>query len=710
MSVAIVGPLCFGILMGWVTYGALRREREAIAVSSIVAVAGASIMALAGGSKLFAWYGIGLAGGFFAPLVFAYAREVRWRHRESILRAQLSDRAVLASHIPALDMEEFLQTLERRSLSVPDQQSRTRPHRRTSRTQRFANATLFSRNHRLSPRLPLNAHQVVLLRLDIGPLSKESHVTAKFPDQYPPAFPDAKLPEDVELDVMVSSTDFEVALNPQELRPGATVANGRFFLPGSGESATTPSGDNHLYFYLMTPKQPGRASGRIGYYYRNILVQSQHLVADVGQAGGFKIETDFTLSDDLTNLENFPKRPRISILTNANGNGTHQVVLRSPGAHTTAKGGETFTVKDTNIDEAVGNMRKVLRARAPTRRRRRRAELEEDLRQLAWKGFSLWGQVAAQHVHMFGPVWNDPASHVVQICRPTTSGFTFPWSLIYDIPIYEDVKPAMCRLITDWDGERPLVSGLPRQCPHGPHTENILCPFGFWGFRYSIDQLPSTSDSVFSISAPGSWDFVVAETQYGINARRLSDHVDRLRATLGARFPEARIREGKDKNAIRGLLGNDLPLVYFYCHGEKDNASDSETYLGVGRKERIKALDFQGWVQAWFTKENKEIWRKIRPLVFINACHSAEIHPETLVSYLDAFVGTAHAAGVIGTEVKVQQGLAMEVAEKFFGLLLGQGKCVDEALRTIRLDLLADGNLLGLVYTSYCWAELDVTP
>jgi hypothetical protein len=85
---------------------------------------------------------------------------------------------------------------------------------------------------------------------------------------------------------------------------------------------------------------------------------------------------------------------------------------------------------------------------------------------------------------------------------------------------------------------------------------------------------------------------------------------------------------------------------------------------------------------------------------------------------LDAFVGTAAAAGVIGTEVRVNQELAMDVAQKFFDLLLGQqntvdGKprpyTVDEALRAVRLHYLAAGNLLGLVYTPYCWSELCVT-
>lgn len=423
------------------------------------------------------------------------------------------------------------------------------------------------------------------------------------------------------------------------------------------------------------------------------------------------------MSDDLTNLENFPLRPRISIFTNANGDGTHQIILRKPGALSDpTTRGETFSVREKNIGDIMDDLRAILTQRAPIERRRRRADLMQDLIELAPKGWKLWTQLPGQHPHMFQPLLNDPAGHVVQVSRPTTSGFAFPWSLIYDIPLNTN-KPAICALVKDWDGRKPLVTGSPRQCPHGPHRENVLCPFGFWGFRYSIEQLSSTKDSVFSIPAPDEWDFVVAETQYGIDIKALSSHVDQLRTTIRKRFPRAQIREGKNKSEVRGLLGHDIPIVYFYCHGKKAYDADPNTYLDVGKNEAFTATEFQGWLQTWLI-ENKLIWHNIRPLVFINACHSLEIHPETLVSYLDAFVGSARAAGVIGTEVRVSQDLAMKVAEQFFDLLLVQEKTVDgqsksfnvdEALRTIRLDYLADGNLLGLVYTPYCWAELCVT-
>ena len=72
MSVEIIGALCFGFVLGWITYRTLRRQGETVAVSNIAtvigAVGGAAVTALYT-KELFAWYSIGLAAGFFMYLV-----------------------------------------------------------------------------------------------------------------------------------------------------------------------------------------------------------------------------------------------------------------------------------------------------------------------------------------------------------------------------------------------------------------------------------------------------------------------------------------------------------------------------------------------------------------------------------------------------------------------------------------------------------------
>lgn len=51
----------------------------------------------------------------------------------------------------------------------------------------------------------------------------------------------------------------------------------------------------------------------------------------------------------------------------------------------------------------------------------------------------------------------------------------------------------------------------------------------------------------------------------------------------------------------------------------------------------------------------------------------------------------------MGTEAQVEATQAMDLAEAFF-----------DALHHVRQAFLADGNLLGLTYTPYCFADLTV--
>jgi hypothetical protein len=100
-----------------------------------------------------------------------------------------------------------------------------------------------------------------------------------------------------------------------------------------------------------------------------------------------------------------------------------------------------------------------------------------------------------------------------------------------------------------------------------------------------------------------------------------------------------------------------------------------------------------------------------QPLVFINACGSVAITPRDLTDYVTTVIGKGNASGLIGTEVRVEPTQAMELAETFFDAFLG-GATVDDALRAARTSFLASGNLLGLFYTAYCFADLKaaITP
>ncbi|HXM34292.1 MAG TPA: hypothetical protein VN920_03830 [Pyrinomonadaceae bacterium] len=69
-----IGAVCFGVVIGWITYRTLRRKANAgiSDIASVIgAVGGATVTALFGSPILFGYYSVGLAIGFFGYLVTA---------------------------------------------------------------------------------------------------------------------------------------------------------------------------------------------------------------------------------------------------------------------------------------------------------------------------------------------------------------------------------------------------------------------------------------------------------------------------------------------------------------------------------------------------------------------------------------------------------------------------------------------------------------
>ena len=572
---------------------------------------------------------------------------------------------------------------------------------------RYANAVLSDRSgRRLDADRPLEPETVLRLTLSIGPLDRASHVSDHTP------FPDKVLPrKDVELDVVVSSADFAVGITEGELdRPNRAVKD-TFVVPADGAPARTPEGAEHIEFLLRSPATSGtQARARIAYYYRDAPVQSQVLIADVGTTGGrFTITTDYTASAVLDDLDGIPDTPRLSMITNTDPAGTHGIALRPAGgspADTTA-----FSLPDDTIGKMMSTLRSTLSDRASGDRRRNKKDLVQDLRELAPLGQQLYQQLFVQARDVVGALRMASPRPIVHIARPRNVRFTVPWNYLYEIALPADVsKVPVCPLVTEWDEKAPMVAGPSAECPRAgdvAHTENLLCPFGFWGFSQMVEAPASTKDTTASIPfAPKAVVAVGESTKVDLDA--LAAHVGRLQSLFQARFADVDVRRGDTKQEILDLLSADLPIVYFYCHGDKDRTGSPDTWLSVGAKEQLTAGELINLFSTSFAR-HKVLWDKVRPLVVINACHSLEISPATLVSYVDAFVGGGNAMGVIGTEVKIPQTLAMEWADAFFTAFLAPDGTAGSALQAARFQFLASGNLFGLVYTAHCWAHLAVT-
>jgi hypothetical protein len=72
-----------------------------------------------------------------------------------------------------------------------------------------------------------------------------------------------------------------------------------------------------------------------------------------------------------------------------------------------------------------------------------------------------------------------------------------------------------------------------------------------------------------------------------------------------------------------------------------------------------------------------------------------------------AFANRAGAAGVVGTEITIDQGVASWAMELFLAAVTN-GATVGMALRQARWAMLRRGNLMGFAYTPYCLASLTL--
>ena len=240
------------------------------------------------------------------------------------------------------------------------------------------------------------------------------------------------------------------------------------------------------------------------------------------------------------------------------------------------------------------------------------------------------------------------------------------------------------------------------------HSFDLLCPFGLWGYGFDLEAPASAWLTSVEIPVRQGSTILVAHTTGGIDLRAFQAHVAWLKNELSRKFPNLHltVKTASSKSLVREALNGDVPLLYFLCHGERDNIGGPDVRLGIGARESISVGEFTDWVEASRYPGRKRIWNDPRPLVFINACEALEISSRTVTSFVDTFVGGADASGVVGTEVKVPQVSAMRYAQIVFERLLLTGDSMEGATRAAQLTFLGDGNLMGLVYDTFSWAHL----
>jgi hypothetical protein len=478
--------------------------------------------------------------------------------------------------------------------------------------------------------------------------------------------------------------------------------------------------DKRLFFSVRTPPQPGEHQMRCNIYYQQTLVQSRLITVQVGpvptpsEEPMLASEMDYTLSKVLDgNQLQAMGENLLSLMLNDNGDGTHGFRFF----------GQNEFKNDASLGEgALTNLVQV--ARGAMRRAawgdkepfkagksyRYSDDLDDkkllnDLIYMAIRGKRFYDALINQIAGDADRAWDledlmaKPGQ--VQLASKESARLIVPIAMFYDYRL-DDGAPnqqfSLCGSFKDaLAGDEPLedTACFQGDCPTR-NDDLVVCPSGFWGFRHSIGlpvSVQAAPDAPLEIASDGAPKMAVSVSTDPAFTRR-PQHEQALQGMgLGWEYADSR------DESLEMLKNTDSQVVYFYCHGGL--TSEQFPYLSVGPRDgkRFTRSNLRDW---------RIRWRKVRPLVFINGCHTTSLTPEAAIDLVSGFVETSHAAGVIGTEITNFEPLAAAFAEECFRRFLIERQSIGEAVRGARLNLLKQGNPLGVIYIPYALPGLKV--
>ncbi|WP_424094410.1 CHAT domain-containing protein [Moorena producens] len=272
--------------------------------------------------------------------------------------------------------------------------------------------------------------------------------------------------------------------------------------------------------------------------------------------------------------------------------------------------------------------------------------------------------------------------------NPIVGQVTVPWALLYEREVkYQPGKTHVCQHCLNSKEDCP-------SCPHGDDPY-IVCPYGFWGYRYAIEQLPCWVTG--ELPKPTVLVKTIANHQpllLNLNVWKefslWRDHLPKLAAA-----GEVQMLVAEDITKLEEIWRDHatLDLVYFYCHGGIDEILE-QPYLEIS----------DGRIDSNFLEASNLQWLH-NPLVFLNGCATGDYSPESYMSLIDDF-RVAGACGVIGTECPVPEMFAEPYGAALLPRLF-RGEPLGQAMLTVRRELLREKlNPLGLVYSLYAPHEV----
>ena len=275
--------------------------------------------------------------------------------------------------------------------------------------------------------------------------------------------------------------------------------------------------------------------------------------------------------------------------------------------------------------------------------------------------------------------------------NPVAGKVTIPWSILYERNIFLHQN----RLCSKYPNDGP-------ECPECESRSNpaVVCPSGFWGYRYAIEQLPcwvsNESPNPLALSRQiSNGKPLLLNLNVWRDFQFWRDHKKKLEAAANITMLPA---EDLGKVAeIWQSHSHELDVLYFYTHG---GTHLQQPYLEVSDGGRVVSNTLNALLEPGTLKHN--------PLVFLNGCATGDYGPQSFVSLIDDF-REAGACGVIGTECAVPELFAEEYATRLFQRFF-HAECLGQAMLELRRDFLINyKNPLALVYSLYASNEISLT-
>ncbi len=477
--------------------------------------------------------------------------------------------------------------------------------------------------------------------------------------------------EQVELAIHLTSRDFTIyTKNPQML-----------YLPRSGKSKNKP-------IFEIEPHKKGTGQVTANFYRNNNFIQALTLTFAVEESQGRTIIDVKTLGRPVDGA--FAIQPRdLSLTVTEAGSGYHLLMVAG-----VSKDDDLAVTKDQLVillDEVRTVLHDIVYMTAPDNTRVYQTGIaippdinEEALRCLAKAGFKLYqkifyGPSAHAGTRELGDRLREIAEQNVLKIQIVSQQFLIPWGILYVADRFDEehINP-----------EKFL--GLKHIIEHIPVQQTGQLP------DYVIKSRPSLNVSLnvnTDIDVQMPMGFVAGQVSYWEKTKQRNP-------------PASVVIRSELHEVTRALASNSTTdqILYFYCHAATDEKKGPDaSYLKFSGGKKLLLGDLSVYAPTGVILPGK-------PLVFINACESAELSPRFYDGFMPYFTARG-ARGMIGTESEVPAIFAARWAQDFFEYFLQGNKPVGQIFLQLRQDFFyKNNNLLGLLYALYCDADTQIEP